>query len=373
MKVVLDSNIVIADFWMKSNSFKILFESARQGKIEIFIPEVVVDEIFNKYIQRLQKAKADIESELISYNKLTHEEKKSGITDKDINEATDKYKTHFKKVVSENKIKILAYPNTKHKFLAKKAMLKLKPFNSNEKGYRDCLIWENIKNLLTEEDAVIALPELIFLSNNHKDFANSENELHPDLISELEYEQFDSKSVIVYPNLNEFNDKQARLFFEQASTFENKLRNGELDSLNLNKISSDYLFEHFVGSELYYSDFESSEIPDESSEPTVKAIDENYDVKIVSVRKFNASEFIVDIEFEVESEIDFFIDKHDYWGLGEDKKGISINDSDWNSHVMWASSVIIIPLSMTIIIDNNMEVVSCQINKINENYAQQYV
>lgn len=373
MKVVLDSNIVIADLWMKSNSFKILFESARQGKIGIFIPEVVVDEIFNKYDHRLQKSKTDIESEITTYNKLTHGKKKSGITDTDIQRATDEYKAYFNEVISENNIKILSYPDTEHKFLAKKAMLKLKPFNSNEKGYRDCLIWENIKNLLTEEEAVIALPELVFLSNNHKDFATSENELHPDLISELEKELFDTKSVKIYPSLNEFNDKQVLLFFEQASTFEAKLRKGELDSINLNDISSAYLFENFIGSELYYSDFESSEIPDESSEPTVNSINENYEVKIVSVRKFNANEFIVDIEFNVETEIDFFVDKHDYWGLGEDKKGISINDSDWNSHVMWANSMIDIPLSMTIIIDSNLEVESCQINKINENYAQQYV
>lgn len=372
MKVVLDSNIVIADFRMKSNSFKILFESAKQEKIEIFIPEIVVDEIFNKYYQRLKKSKTNIESEITTYNKLTQLKKESDITDTEIDIAIDNYKKHFKKGVSENSIKILPYPETEHKFLAKKAMLKLKPFNSNEKGYRDCLIWENIKNLLTEEDAVIALPELVFLSNNYKDFATSDNELHPDLIYELENELFDSNSVKVYANLNEFNDKQARLFFEQAITFENKLRKGELDSINLNDISSSYLFESFIGSELYYSDFELSEIPDESSEPTVKSIDENYEVKIVSVSKLNANEYIVDIEFEVETEIDFFIDKHDYLGLGEDKKGISINDSDWNRHVMWASSDINIPLSMTIIIDAKMEVISCQINKINENYAQHY-
>ncbi|KKK54094.1 hypothetical protein LCGC14_3088210, partial [marine sediment metagenome] len=224
MKVVLDSNIVIADFWMRSNSFKILFESAKQEKIEIFIPEIVVDEIFNKYYQRLKKSETNIESEITTYNKLTQGKKESEITDTEIDKAIDKYKKHFKKVVSENGIKILSYPETEHKFLAKKAMLKLKPFNSNEKGYRDCLIWENIKNLLTEEDAVIALPELVFLSNNHKDFVTSDNELHSDLISELENGLFDFKSVKVYPNLNEFNDKQVRLFFEQASTFENKLR-----------------------------------------------------------------------------------------------------------------------------------------------------
>jgi len=36
MKVVLDSNIIIADFWLESTNFKLLFESAKKEDIKIY-------------------------------------------------------------------------------------------------------------------------------------------------------------------------------------------------------------------------------------------------------------------------------------------------------------------------------------------------
>ncbi|HWY36561.1 MAG TPA: PIN domain-containing protein, partial [Nitrosopumilaceae archaeon] len=61
MKVVLDSNIIIADFWMRSTGFKILFEKAKKGEIELYIPQVVIDEVTNKFCQQVVQWKVDIE------------------------------------------------------------------------------------------------------------------------------------------------------------------------------------------------------------------------------------------------------------------------------------------------------------------------
>ena len=55
-----------------------------------------------------------------------------------------------------------------------------------------------------------------------------------------------------------------------------------------------------------------------------------------------------------------------------DDKHISIQDPDWNKWVMLAETEILVPLSMSLIIDSNLNVKSCQINKINKNYAQQW-
>lgn len=368
MKIVLDSNTIIANFWMQSTNFKILFENVTNGNIEIYIPEIVLDEVKNKYQQRLNKSKKDIESELKKFNSLSRKRIDSVLKEEIVSNSIDEYAEHLEKVINENRIKILPYPSTDHKIIAKKAMLKLKPFNVNEKGYRDCLIWENIKGLLTEEEIVIALPELVFITNNYKDFSEKDSyELHPNLISELIDSEFASNSVVVYPSLIEYNDKQGKLFFEQATTFEKKLREGEFWDFDLVKITSDYLFEKFVGSELHMHDINMF---DESNEPTVRSIDEEYEIKISSVKKLSSKEYLIDVEFEVESEVDFFIDKHDYYS--SEDSDISIEDPNWNRHVMWASTMVKIPLSMTVIVDNDLNVISSQINKVNENYAQQY-
>ena len=57
----------------------------------------------------------------------------------------------------------------------------------------------------------------------------------------------------------------------------------------------------------------------------------------------------------------------------EDDKHISIEDSNWNKWVMWASTEITVPLTMSLIIDSETNVKSLQINTINKNYAQQWL
>jgi predicted nucleic acid-binding protein len=57
MKVVLDSNIIIADFWMQSPNFQVLLESSKKGNIDLMIPELVMDEVLNKFNQRIEKSK----------------------------------------------------------------------------------------------------------------------------------------------------------------------------------------------------------------------------------------------------------------------------------------------------------------------------
>jgi predicted nucleic acid-binding protein len=370
MKIVLDSNIIIADFWMESTNFKLLFESAKKGDIQILIPEIVLDEVINKYSQRLQKSSRDVSSELKTFNKLSKGTIKQPIEQKLIDKSIKAYQKRLSEINKENEILVLKYPKTDHKYIANKAMLKLKPFNTNEKGYRDNLIWENIKELLTDYESVFALPELVFISNNYKDFTENEYELHSDLISELEDEDFDSKSVIIYPSLGEFNDKQIKLFFAQSKSFEKKLKNNDIWNFDLRTEVNEYLYQNFVGSELFYfyDDFAM-----EYSEPTVSGImDEDYEIEISSVKKLNAKDYLVDITFGVESEIDFFIDRHDYWSIDE-KDGISISDPNWNKHVMLASTTFVVPLSMSLIIDTDMNVKSIQISKVNQNYAQQYL
>lgn len=369
MKVVLDSNIIIADFWLESTNFKLLFESVKKGEVKVYLPEVVLDEVVSKFGKRLEDSKRKIESELKTFKKLSWKEQENPITASIIDGSVAEYQKHLRKVVKGNSIEIIKYPKINHKFLANKAINKLKPFNRNEKGYRDCLIWENVKGLLTEIESAVSQPELVFISNNYKDFATNEYELHPDLVDELNDEAFDSESVIVYPSLSEFNDKQTKLFFVQSKSFEKKLIQKELWDFDLHAVIVDYLFENYVGSDLhhYHADF-----GEEQNEPTVSSIYEDFNEKITSVKKLNATDYLVDVEIEVNSVIDFFIDKGDYWSLNPDNN-ISIQDSDWNKWVMLAETEIMIPLSMALIIDSNLNVKSCQINKINDNYAQQWV
>jgi predicted nucleic acid-binding protein len=144
MKVVLDSNILIADFNLQTPNFMVLFESSRNKRIDLFIPQVVLDEVINKYEQQISKMYSEISTQIRKYNKVTLNSFENPILPNSIYTAVSEYSEKIKNIFEENAITVLPYPDVDHAVLARKAMLSKKPFNSNEKGYRDNLIWENI-------------------------------------------------------------------------------------------------------------------------------------------------------------------------------------------------------------------------------------
>ncbi|WP_430898654.1 MULTISPECIES: PIN domain-containing protein [unclassified Paraflavitalea] len=364
MKVVLDSNIVISDFWMRSPNFKILLESSKNGDIELYIPQVVLDEVINKFSQRIENSISEINNELIKFEKDANITTGFSLSDKLIETTKTNYTKNLDKLIKASQIGIIDYPEASHKLLAKKAMLKLKPFNSNEKGYRDSLIWENVKSLVSPEHIEIpATPEVVFITNNHKDFTSDDKSLHKDLIKELRDENLTGHSVVVYSSLNEYNDQVSKLFFKQAKIFEGKLMNNEFLKFELKSLLDNYLFKYFVGGSLsnYYC-----LAPYANDNPTVSNISEDFSIDNTSVKKLNSKEYIVDVQFKVESEIDYFIDKSDYWI--SDQLDVSLVEGDWNDHVVLVSRLVDIPIEMSLIINSELVCTSIEINKVDGDY-----
>lgn len=364
MKVVLDANIIIADFWMRSPGFKVLFENAKQRNIELAIPQVVLDEVLNKFEQRLEKSKSDINSENTRFEKLADIKTGIAMPDKLVAKAKVKYHRYIKKVISNNEITILPYPTTSHSYLAKKAMLGKKPFNSNEKGYRDNLIWENIKSLITPNDQeIVATPELIFISNNHTDFAANNHQLHADLERELIDENLRSDSVEIHSALAEFNEKVAKMFLAQANQITKRLQINDFDYFDLKATIDKFLFKDFLYSSLYnYYSFASYA----NDNPTVSSFDDDYTINSISARKLNSREFLVDVTIQLETEIDYFIDKSDY--LMNDELKFHVIDAEWNDHVVAVSDTVTLGLEISLIINSKIECTSIEIVKINGAY-----
>lgn len=365
MKVVLDSNIIVADFWMQSPNFQVLLESSKKGNIDLMIPELVMDEVINKFNQRIDKSRNDIGSELATLNKLTNNEIENPVGDGVIEKAKKAYKKHFEKIISINKITILPYPKTEHKYLARKAMLKLKPFNTNEKGYRDCLIWENIKSLISSDDLEdVITPEIIFVTNNSKDFSSDTGKVNEDLLAELQDESHNTESLEIHSSLGEFNDKIAKLFLLQASIFEGKLKSNSFWDFELKANIDAFLFKEFINSNLNnYYEF----APYANDTPMVVSIDDSYTIENITVKKLNAKEYIVDVQFNLETEIEYYIDKSDLWS--NDDIGAHVLDSDWNDWVALVGRTVSLPLFITLIINSNLECTSIEINKIDNEYT----
>jgi predicted nucleic acid-binding protein len=367
MKIILDTNIIVADYRMTNPSFQVLLESSKNESIQLIIPQIVLEETINKFTERLKLALSTTDREIKTLNKITGNNYPMPLSEEILEVETERYEAYLNEIIATNKINVLPYPETKHSIIAKRAMNKVKPFNSNGAGYRDTLIWENIKELLTRDQEIPFLPELLFISKD-SDFTTQDSQLHSDLINELEDELFNPESLQIFLSVNEYVDKIGKINLEQIVRLEKKLKAKEFDYFDLETITSEYLFENFIGAEIekYHID-----IPNCYDEPCVKSISEDYKIEEISVKKVSASKILIEVTFECEVYLEFFIDKMEYYGMDEADRP-SLIESDWNDHVMWAETDKILTISMSIIVNPEMDVLSCEITKINNNYAHYY-
>lgn len=356
MKTVLDANIIIADYRFNSTDSKVLLESSKKGDIDLYVPEIVLDEVFNKFEERLIEAKSKIDKELSAIRKITDTEVENEINKDFVEENVSGYKRYINDLFNRNNIKILDYPNVPHKEIAHKAIKKIKPFNVNEKGYRDALIWENIKSLMPEIGTNAANPDIVFITNNKKDFCENENDLHKELIKELEIDDLDIDSIKVYNSLNDFSNNIKQLFFIQENSFKKRIELREIEDFDLENMLLTSLREELDNSDI--SDIES--IPHSYQDSTVRFIEKVDNLKIKDVRKLNSTEFLIDLTCNAEMTIDFYVDKSDYYL--DDNITYDVEELDWNDYVIWASELVNPELSISLILDNDYNITSIQIN-----------
>jgi predicted nucleic acid-binding protein len=356
MKTVLDANIIIADFRLNSADSKVLLESSKKENIDLYVPEIVLDEVFNKFEERLIEAKSKIDKEFSVIKKITNSEILNEISEIFIEEKVFEYKKYIIELFNKNKVKTLDYPNVCHKEITYKAIKKIKPFNANEKGYRDALIWENIKSLMPIIGTNAANPDVVFITNNKKDFCETERDLHKELIKELEKSDLDIESIKIFNTLNEFSNNLKELFFSQENSFKERIEQREIENFDLENLLLTSLREKLNNSDI--SDIES--MPHSYQDSTVRFIEKVDKLKITDVRKLNSTEYLIDLTCNAEMTIDFYVDKFDYYS--NDEITYDVEDLDWNDYVIWASELINPELSLSVILDSNYNIISIQIN-----------
>jgi len=176
MDVILDANIIVSDFYMKSVNFRLLLEFSKKIPFEIYIPEIVLDEVLNKYREML-------ENKLIAYKKSIAQlstllpSSHYDFLDFDLEIECENYKDFINEKFKERRFKLLPYPQTPHKDIVTHELSRKKPFKSNGSGYRDKLVIDSIFEKFKVPEASV-----ILISNNSNDFG-----VEPDFEKDLFY------------------------------------------------------------------------------------------------------------------------------------------------------------------------------------------
>lgn len=173
-EVYIDTNIIVSDFYMRSSKFRFLFEFSKKIAFDILIPEIVFDEVINKYSEMFEKQILVYDKSIAQLKPFLYGRGIDFLTF-DIAMQVDSYKDFLSDLVKTGKIKLIPYPKTAHKSIVLHELSGKKPFKDNGAGYRDMLIIESIfeKFKIPEES-------IIFISNNSRDFGEEPN-FHEDL------------------------------------------------------------------------------------------------------------------------------------------------------------------------------------------------
>jgi len=180
VRVVFDTNILCADFHLKGNDFRVFLEGMERVGIQIYLPKVVIDEVINKYWQKLYRIAKESLGICQKWQKATWMPTQPPISFESANAEACKYKKYLLKTFDAVKATRLPYPNTSHEVIAQRAIEHRKPFKENGAGYRDTLIWESILSLFNNDSSPIC-----FVTNNSKDFGGGPN-VHRDLLQDLD-------------------------------------------------------------------------------------------------------------------------------------------------------------------------------------------
>lgn len=269
MNVILDTNIYVNDFKMKSGPFDILFKYAKAIPFQIFMPEIVYDEVLTKYRERLIEEWAIIEKKNQTLSRLlTFSLGKIGF---DIDKAVVGYKEYLDTIIKNEKIRLLKYPKIEHKLVVQSILNREKPFKDNGEGYRDKLILETLKESFKCPNETI-----IFISNNIRDFGNE-----PVFYDEIQ-KQLTNKSYWQLKNsLQSFIDEYIKPF----SSYDN-----HVDEKNY-KLISEYVLSNKFKDLLNWKDigYDITELEKDYGSISISKIDTIKSIEISNKVEFNNS------------------------------------------------------------------------------------
>jgi predicted nucleic acid-binding protein len=197
MNIILDTNILIADYGLKSDKIIRLLDYSKKTGSSIVIPQIVFQELLSNYKRALRGCLLCIEKAEAELSKLLLQEVKSQIC-VNVELAGARYEEFVKTQLNQFCLEELFSKNEYLSEITKRNLERIKPASLKGQEFRDTLLWLTILDYLKYNNR----ESNIFISNNVNDFANVEkNDLHPQLKKEV---QGVNSNLTYYNILNNF-------------------------------------------------------------------------------------------------------------------------------------------------------------------------
>lgn len=352
MDVILDTNSLHNDHFLKGADIDKLSITAKKGGHIICIPEVVVQEMKKHFIKTLEQSYKQVGKGFRDFERITGENMKNPFAMRILKKFTKEYEKLFRNRCKELNISILTIPKNEEDTILKKAVKRLKPFKDSGAGYPDALIWSTILQRAEKfsEDEVVGSPRIIFVTNNHTDFCESDAyALHPDLISELNDLEINPAIIKVSPNL----DSAFKLIFESSDEIIRKDIMKFIESASFYKSDLNDQVIKRIMKYLPYKSFESDEVgfPDSFESPTIDMFNEDFEFEIESIDVLSENEIAIKWNVSLTCLFDIYVPKADL-AYFEDDNMPSVYDYNWNSHYVAAQTEKKVWFTVEVIVDH---------------------
>ena len=217
--VVLDTNEMFGDFWLRHREIQFLLEYAKKPHFHICLPEVVVREMSNQFRERWSEARERFETALRDLERLIGRTISDRVQAGEIDTAADRYEIELRRTILGYGIHVESIPTELAgvESLLQRDLGRRRPFGDRKitdqrrnrrdrGGMRDVLIWESVLALCDRERRSLAN-----ITDNSDDFANAQSDqLHEDLLTDLADIGVDRQNVRLYRTVKAFNDAHLR-------------------------------------------------------------------------------------------------------------------------------------------------------------------
>jgi hypothetical protein len=229
---------------------------------------------------------------------------------------------------------VAPYPEITPKELVEKSYKMEKLFKDSGEGHKDYVVWKTVLEGLNSE---AALSPFIFLTNNTKDFCETDqtgkNILHSDLTNQVDNP---ARKPTIYTSIKAAFDAELSPNLEGMALEDIPALENDIDT-----IVGQFLLEELPQRSLCGLD--GLPFNDEVSISSVGP----HSVDSVNLKKVG-DEVIITVAGNVEIEADGFIEKFNFYHLDDEKADFFVVDGNWNDHVMLVSATIETPFELTI-------------------------
>ena len=217
--VVFDTNEVFGDFRPQHRELQFLFENAQQPRFRLCMPEVVVREMANHFLERWSEARDRYEAAQLDLERLIGRTMSDKVQADEIRVAADRYEIELRHQLVGLGVHIEPIPAALAavETLLRRDLGRRKPFGNRKitdrernrrdrGGMRDALIWESVLAMCDRERRSLAI-----ITDNVGDFGNSQgDQLHEDLLDDLAKIGLGPQNVKLYKTIKAFNDEHIR-------------------------------------------------------------------------------------------------------------------------------------------------------------------